>query len=128
MKNVGVPDTPLRSADSTSWAIRAACTCRVQVVVEAVDVEAELVGVAAAGRRRAGASWRREQQVVHRPERALRGRRLGRLGGELRLRMHVGQRQVPPHVAQVGVGQQLAHDRLGLTAVRALEVAELDDA
>ena len=68
-----------------------------------------------------------EQQVVHLPERALRGRRLGRLGGELRVRVHVVERQVPPHVADVAeVGQQLADDRLGLPAVGALEVAVLD--
>ena len=68
-----------------------------------------------------------EQQVVHLPERALGGRGLRRLGGELRVGVHVGQRQVPPHVAEVGVGQQFAHDRLGLAAVGALEVAVLDD-
>ena len=42
--------------------------------------------------------------------------------------MDVGQRQVAPHEAQVArVGEQLADDRLGLAAVGALEVAELDD-
>ena len=70
-----------------------------------------------------------EQQVVHLPERALLGGRLGRLGGELRVRVDVVQRQVPPDVADVAeVGEQLAHDRLGPAAVRALEVAVLDDA
>ena len=67
-----------------------------------------------------------EQQVVHRPERALGAGRLGRLGRELGARVHVGQRQMAPDVAEVGVGQQLPDDRLGLTAVGALEVAELD--
>ena len=42
--------------------------------------------------------------------------------------MHVVQRQVPPHVANVAeVAEQLADDRLGLPAVRALEVAVLDE-
>ena len=103
MKNVGVPETPLRSADSTSWATRAACTCRFRsswnrspsrpssLGVPHQVVGPQLVLVV-------------EQQVVHRPERALRGRRLGGLGGELGLRVDVGQRQVPPDVADVGVG------------------------
>ena len=69
-----------------------------------------------------------EQQVVHLPERALGGGGLGGLGGELGVRVHVAQRQVPPDVADVAeVAQQLADDRLGLAAVRALEVAVLDD-
>ncbi len=69
-----------------------------------------------------------EQQVVHLPERALRRRGLGRLGRELSVRVHVVQRQVPPDVADVAeVAQQLADDRLGLPAVRALEVAVLDE-
>ncbi len=42
--------------------------------------------------------------------------------------MDVVERQVPPDVADLAVvGQQLADDRLGLTAVRALEVAVFDD-
>ena len=69
-----------------------------------------------------------EQQVVHLPERALVGGGLGRLGGELRVRVDVVQRQVPPHVPDVAVvGQQFPDDRLGLAAVGALEVAVLDD-
>src|SRR5215475_5164018 len=39
-----------------------------------------------------------QQQVVHLPERALPGGCLGGLGRELSVRVHVGQRQVPPHV------------------------------
>ena len=66
---------------------------------------------------------------MHLPERALVGGRLGRPGGELRVRVDVVQRQVPPDVADVAeVAQQLAHDRLGLPAVGTLEVAVLDDA
>ena len=65
--------------------------------------------------------------VVHLPERALPPGRLGRLGRELRLRVDVGQRQVPPHVPDVAeIPQQLPHGRLGLAAVGALEVPVLD--
>ena len=72
--------------------------------MEAVDVEAEVGGVAdeVAGRE---VVLVREQQVVHLPEPALRRRRLGSLGGELRGRVHVGQRQVPPDEPQVGVAR-----------------------
>jgi hypothetical protein len=41
--------------------------------------------------------------------------------------VHVGQRQVSPHEPQVGAGEQVTHHRFGLAAVRAFEVAELDD-
>ena len=69
-----------------------------------------------------------EQQVVHLPEPALGAGGLRRLGGELRARVHVVQRQVPPDVAEVAeLGEQLADDRLGLPAERALEVAVLDE-
>ena len=44
------------------------------------------------------------------------------------LRMDVLERQVAPDIADVAkIGQQLAHDRLGLTAVWALEVPVLDN-
>ena len=100
-----------------------------QVVAEALDVEAELA------RRSATRSARRElvlvgeQQVVHLPERALRAGGLGGLGGELGVRVHVVERQVAQDVAQVvaRVDEQLADDLLGLAAVRALEVAVLDE-
>jgi Alpha amylase, catalytic domain len=69
----------------------------------------------------------RQQLIMHRPERALAGRGLGTLGGQQRVRVHVGQRQVPPHVPQVTVaGQQLPDHRFGLAAVRALVVAVFD--
>ncbi len=100
MKNVGVPETPLRSALSTSSATRPAPTCVAQVVGEAVDVEPELLGVARSGRRPQRVLVV-EQQVVHLPERALRGRGLGGLGRELGVRVDVGQRQVAPDVADV---------------------------
>ena len=65
---------------------------------------------------------------MHLPERALVGGGLRRLGGELGVRVDVGQRQVPPDVADVAeVAEELADDRLGLPAVRALEVAVLDE-
>ncbi len=47
-----------------------------------------------------------KQLVVHRPELALPGRGLGALGCEQRVRVHVSERQVPPHVAQVAVTGQ----------------------
>ena len=65
---------------------------------------------------------------MHLPERALVGGGLGGLGGELGVRVDVVERQVPPDVADVAeVAQELADDRLGLAAVRALEVAVLDE-
>ena len=69
-----------------------------------------------------------EQEVVHLPERALVGCGLARLGRELGARVDVVQGQVAPDVAEVAeVGQELADHGLGLAAVRALEVAVLDD-
>ena len=69
-----------------------------------------------------------EQEVVHLPERALVGGRLGRLRSELRVRVDVVQRQVAPDVAHVAeIAQELPHDRLCLPAERALEVAVLDE-
>ena len=76
-----MPETPLRSALSTSSATRAAPACS-QVFGEALDVEPELLGVgdqvARAERVLVG-----EQEVVHLPEAPLVGRRLGRLRGQL---------------------------------------------
>ena len=67
------------------------------------------------------------QHVVHLPERALRGGGLGRLGGQLRVLVDVGQRQVPEDEAQLAeLADQLADGGLGLPAVGALEVAVLD--
>ena len=70
-----------------------------------------------------------EEQVVHLPELPLRARRLGRLGGQLRARMDVGQRQVAEHEAEVvaEVGEELAQHRLRAPAVRALEVPVFDE-
>ena len=122
-----MPETPLRSALSTSSATRAAPACSRSGVGEAVDVEAELLGVADQVVR-AKRVLVLEQEVVHLPERALVGGRLGGLGGELGVRVDVVERQVPPDVADVAeVAQELADDRLRLAAVGALEVAVLDD-
>ena len=99
-----------------------------QLVAKARHVEPELLGVADevldVERVLVG-----EQQVVHLPEAALRRGRLRGLGGQLGVRVHVGERQVAEHEAHVlaEVVEQLAHDRLGLPAVRALEVAVLDE-
>ena len=128
MKKVGVPETPLRSALSTSSATRRVVACPRSVVLEPLDVEAQLLGVADEVARLEGVLVC-EQEVVHLPEGALVVCGLGRLGGELRIRMDVGERQVPPDVADVGgeAAQQLADDRLGHPAVGTLEIAVLDD-
>ena len=64
-----------------------------------------------------------QQDVVHRPEGSLCSGGLRRFGGQLGPGVHIAQRQVPPHVAQVPEpGQQLTDDRFGLAAVWALEV------
>ena len=100
---------------------------RRRVAAEPFDVEAELLGVADQSVRTKRVLVP-EQQVVHLPERALIGRRLGGLGGELGVRVDVVERQVPPDVSDIAeVGQQLPDDRLRLPAVGALEVAVLDD-
>src|SRR5205823_12306079 len=94
---------------------------------EAVDVEADL--------RRDAAQLLRCQclsvgahGVVHLPEATLRARRLDRLGGQLRVGVHVAERQMTPRVAQVvaEVGEQLTYDRLGAPTVWTLEVAVLE--
>ena len=62
-----------------------------QVIAEAVDVEAELAGVAdEIGRRELVLV--REQEVVHLPEGALCAGSLSSLGGELSTRVDVGER------------------------------------
>ena len=120
-----MPETPLRSAESTSAAILGCPVCWRRSVVNRSVSRPSLAGVAdqVFGRQCVLVV---EQLVVHRPELALAGGGLGGLGGELRVRVHVGERQVPPHVAQVTVaGQQLADHRLGPAAVGAFEVAVL---
>src|ERR1700686_5475578 len=69
-----------------------------------------------------------EQDVVHLPEAALRGGSLRGLSGDLRVWGHFVERQVAPDVAHFITerGQQLADDSLRLSAVRALEVAVLE--
>ena len=127
MKKVGVPETPLRSALSTSSATRAAPARWRESVGESLDVEAELPGVAHEILR-LELVLVGEEQVVHLPERALVGGGLARLGRELGGQVDVVQGQVAPDVLQVaGAGEELADDGLGLPAERALEVAVLDD-
>ncbi|GAA3712669.1 hypothetical protein GCM10023082_08040 [Streptomyces tremellae] len=110
--------------------LRDACGARVapHVAVEALQVEAEPLGVPA----QVGDAQPAlvvEEQVVHGPERALLGGRLRGLGGDLGPRVDVGERQVPPHVADVvaEVGEQGADGGLRAPAVGAFEVAVLDD-
>ena len=100
MKKVGVPETPLRSALSTSSATRAAPECSRSASSEALGIEAELLGIADEVAR-AKRVLVLEEQVVHLPERALIGGGLGGLGGELGMRVDVVERQVSPDVADV---------------------------
>src|SRR5262249_28500104 len=69
-----------------------------------------------------------EQQVVHRPEPALPGRGFGSERRLQRVRMHLLQRKLPPDEpnATVEVLEQQLHRRRRLLAVRAFEVAVLD--
>ena len=75
MKNVGVPDTPDRSADSTSWATRVSQHVPFQFGAEPVGVQSERLCVPAQVHHGQRVLM---QQVVHGPERALGGSRLGR--------------------------------------------------
>ena len=127
MKNVGVPATPLSLALSTSRSTRSAnwrvCRC----LLEAGHVEADLDGAVdeiddAEGRLPV------EQPIVHLPERALLTGGFGRLGRLFGVLVHVDEWEMPEHVAQFATRgrEELADHRLGLAAVRALEVAVLD--
>jgi hypothetical protein len=72
---------------------------------------------------------RRVEDVVHRPEGALRSRGLGGLGRLLRFGMDLAEREVAEGEEQAA-GEALAHpadDRKGRGAVGALEVAEHDE-
>ncbi len=91
MKKVGVPETPLRSALSTSSATRDGARVVAEGVREALHVEPELLGVAdqVVGAERVLV---RQQEVVELPERAQVARRLRGLGGELCARVDVVER------------------------------------
>ena len=98
-----------------------------QVVGEALDVEPKTLGVCDQVVRLERVLMV-QQHVVQLPEGVLSGRRLGCLRCELRVRVDVAQRQVPPDVADVAeLLQQCAHEGLGLATVRTLEVAVFDD-
>jgi hypothetical protein len=66
-----------------------------------------------------------EQPIVHRPEFALGSRGFGRLGGALRMRMHVGQRKVTKGEAKIRTDLILDrfHDWIAFATDRALEIA-----
>ena len=127
MKKVGVPRTPLSSADATSCSTCRASVVVVQVAHELLDVEADLGGVpdqvlelelVLVG----------EEDDVHLPEASLPR---GRLGGERR-QLGVGvdrQRQVAGDVAQpvAEVRAQLVADAADARAERALVVEVLDE-
>src|SRR5207248_6149833 len=98
---------------------------RPKVVGETVRVETELARVRHEVTRRER-TLMGQQHVVHLPERTLPVSRLGRLRSELRVWVHVDERQVAPDVPDLEeVRQQLAYGRFGLAAVRAPEVAVL---
>jgi hypothetical protein len=103
-------------------------SARTNLSLEAVHVEAQFVGVVTEVHR-GELILVREEQLVHRPESTLSARRLGCLGCDLSVRMHVGKRKVAPHVTQILAEgeQQFAHDALGLAAVRTFVVAVLDE-
>src|SRR5438309_2328456 len=69
-----------------------------------------------------------EQPIVHLPELPLRAGRFGRFGGVLRVQVQLGERKVAEHKpeARAQALPHLLHDRVGATAMRALEVAVLD--
>ena len=69
-----------------------------------------------------------EEPVVHLPERALLAGRFGRLGRLFGVLVHVDEREMAEHVAEFAPRgrEELADHRLGLSAVRALEIAVLD--
>src|SRR5262245_35768527 len=70
-----------------------------------------------------------EQQVVHLPELALLTGTFGRLGRELRVRVHLLEREVAECEAHavLEAPEQQPYRRRGLLAVRAFEIAVLDD-
>src|SRR3954454_23089369 len=98
-----------------------------QLLVEAIEIEAYLLGVAAQ-LLVAQALLVLVEHVVHLPELALGARRLGRLGGGLGARVLGGDRGGAEHEAQPVAHPRLhfLDDRIRGTAVRALVVAVLD--
>ncbi len=98
-----------------------------QILGDAVGVEPELLGVAPHVAR-AQLALMVEEDVVHVPEATLCGRGFGGLRSQLRVRMHVVEREMAPDVAHVVAEgrQQLADRVLGLPAVRAFEVPVLE--
>ena len=106
---------------------RAGAPVRVQVVAEPLDVEAELAR--RSRRRSAGrsASWWSSSRSCISQNAPCAAAASAASAASWACGWTSVQRQVPPDVADVAeVGEQLAHDRLGLPAVGALEVAVLD--
>ena len=101
MKNVGRAGDAARVRARDVVATRSAWRAAAQVLGEAVDVEPELLGVAAQVARRRARPGARTAGRASSQKRALRARRLGRLGGQLGVRVDVGERQVAEDVAQV---------------------------
>jgi hypothetical protein len=69
-----------------------------------------------------------EEEIVHLPERSLRRRGLGSLGRKRGMRVDVGEREVPPDVADIaGIAEQLPDHRLRPPAEGTLEISLLDE-
>ena len=71
----------------------------------------------------------REQQIVHFPELPVSTCRFGGLSRHLGVRVHIGEREMPEHVTEMGAVrvEEPTNDRFGLTAVGALEVGVFDE-
>ena len=96
-----MPDTPLRSADSTSWAIRPACTCRIRSSLEPVGVEPELAGVARPGPWAAGRPGAASSRSCISQNAPCAAAASAASAASWAVRVDVGQRQVAPDVADV---------------------------
>ena len=99
-----------------------------QLFVEALDVEPEVLRVAAEVRSRE-ARLVFVEQVVHLPEPALGGRALGALRGLFGMRVRRRDREVPKHEPEPITQPRLnfLDDGIRRTAVRTLVVAVLDE-
>ena len=127
MKNDGVPVTPLAMPLAKSSFTRAMKLCAVQACCSSRPDQTQPLGHVQ--HPRVGQVLLRVvERLVHRPERALRRRPFGLLGGVLRVRMAARQREMPEHEPQP-VAERVddaRDDRARRGALGALEVAVLD--
>ena len=122
MNAVGVVATPARTPARKDAFTRGEHGVGAAVGVEALDVEPERLGARPQVRVLEPALVG-EQRVVHRPERALQGGRLGRTGRRPGARVRGAHRELPETQTDV----QRAQARVERRAVRALVVAVDDD-